>query len=86
MSGATLSTSRLQLGKVVDIHYAGKSSDLVITGLHIDSQVGKGHNILPSRTILVCPKGKKSSLGVKLREMQAINTKVALAMPKNSTL
>ena len=75
MAGAKLSTS--PLGKVIDVQDIHKS---VLTGLHIENQVGK------PITTLVCPQGNKCSLGVKLREMHGSNTEEAMAMPKNSTV
>ena len=48
-------TSKLPLGKVIDVQDAGKSSDSVVTGLHMESQVGKAYNILSYKTTLGCP-------------------------------
>ena len=67
----------------MDVQDAGKSSEPDDKGLHTESQIGEGHNILSSETALVCSWGNKSSLGVKLREMHASITKKALATQKN---
>ena len=81
-----LSTSKSPLGKVIDAQDADKLSDPVVTGFHIEIQVGKTHNILSSKTNLVCPWGNKSSLGVKLKEIYPSNTEEALTMAKYSTV
>ena len=53
--------------KVLDIEDAGKPSEPVATGLHIDNQVGRNScRILLSKTTQVCPGNSKSGLGVKL--------------------
>ena len=49
--GAKLSNIKLPLGKDIDVQDTGKSSDPVVTGLHIESQVGKAHNILSSKPL-----------------------------------
>ena len=36
-------TSKSPLGKVIDVQDIGKLSDLVVTGLHMESEVGKAH-------------------------------------------
>ena len=64
--GARLNSSKLSPEKLVDVQDADKSSELDVTGFHINSQGGKGYDILSSKTSQVCHTSQKSSLGVKL--------------------
>ena len=48
---AKLSTSMSPLGVVIDVQNSGKLSHPVVTGLHIESQVGKAYNILSSKLL-----------------------------------
>ena len=63
--GAKLSSSKSPPGKFIDIQDDGKSSESDDTGLHIESQVDKGCNIMSSKTSPVSNSSNKSSLGVK---------------------
>ena len=51
--GVKPSTSRLPLRNVIDLQDADKSSNTAVKGLYIESQIGKGHSILSSKTPVV---------------------------------
>ena len=59
------SSSKLPPGKLIDVQDTGKLYKPDETGLHIDSQIGKDHKILSSKTSEACHNSNKLSLGVK---------------------
>ena len=69
----TKSSSRKKLSeRVPDIQDADVSSELVATGLNIETQAGRNsHKTLISKTSPVCPQNNKSGLGVTLRDIHA---------------
>ena len=64
--GAKLSSSKSQLGKLIDVQAADKLSEPDDTGLNLGSPRGKGCNNLPPKTGPVCHNNSKTSPGVKL--------------------
>ena len=68
--GAKLSSSKSPHGKLIDVQDPRKSSEPEDMELHIESQVGKGSNILFSKVSPVSHSSNKSSLGDMYRSMQ----------------
>ena len=64
MVGVKLSSNKSAPGKLIDVQNADKLIEPYDTGLHIESQVGKGQNIVSSTTSSVCHSSNKSSLRV----------------------
>ena len=81
---AKLRSSRSPCRKITYVQNAKMSSDTVPPGPHIEDEVDRTcHNIMDSKTTLLCQESHKSSLEVRIRVMHVSRTDRALVMPEN---